>query len=234
MSLTYDALEDCIAMLKDGWTAGTQLPDIKALWKEKAFLTFASDYCPKNPELKLILENTFDISSKINRKFKKFISNSDLYNFILGEEDLKRIETKLTNKPLSLKLLKNYYKRLKRKQFSLFENKKLISNGILREFSRVLFGEEKRIEARRKKRAAIKKLGSNSELTRFKGLGEISPSEFGLFIGDSMRLEPVMVRGKTSIKELLRYYMGKNTAERQGFIIDNLRIEEDILEEALA
>ena len=84
------------------------------------------------------------------------------------------------------------------------------------------------------KRAAIEKLGSNPEITRFKGLGEISPSEFGLFIGDSMRLEPVMVRGKTSIKELLSYYMGKNTAERQVFIINNLRIEEDILEATLA
>jgi topoisomerase-4 subunit B len=84
------------------------------------------------------------------------------------------------------------------------------------------------------KRAAIEKLGSNPEITRFKGLGEISPSEFGLFIGDSMRLEPVIVRGKTSVKELLTYYMGKNTIERQGFIIDNLRIEEDLLEEAHA
>jgi topoisomerase-4 subunit B len=84
------------------------------------------------------------------------------------------------------------------------------------------------------KRVAIKNLSGNPEITRFKGLGEISPSEFGLFIGDSMRLEPVMIRGKTSVKELLTFYMGKNTAERQGFIIDNLRIEEDILEEALA
>ncbi len=84
------------------------------------------------------------------------------------------------------------------------------------------------------KRIAIKKLGRNPEITRFKGLGEISPSEFGLFIGDSMRLEPVIVRGKTSVKELLTYYMGKNTIERQGFIVDNLRIEKDLLEEAHA
>ena len=83
------------------------------------------------------------------------------------------------------------------------------------------------------KEAAIKKLGGNPEITRFKGLGEISPGEFGLFIGDSMRLEPVIVSRKISIKELLTYYMGKNTADRQGFIIDNLRIEEDVLEEVI-
>ena len=83
------------------------------------------------------------------------------------------------------------------------------------------------------KEGAIKKLGSNPEITRFKGLGEISPGEFGLFIGDAMRLEPVIVTGKTSVKELLTYYMGKNTVERQGFIIDNLRIEEDALEELI-
>ena len=83
------------------------------------------------------------------------------------------------------------------------------------------------------KEVAIKKLGSNPEITRFKGLGEISPGEFGLFIGDSMRLEPVIVTGKTSVKELLTYYMGKNTLERQGFIIDNLRVEEDVLEKLI-
>ncbi len=83
------------------------------------------------------------------------------------------------------------------------------------------------------KDAAIKELGGNPEITRFKGLGEISPGEFGLFIGDSIRLEPVIVSRKISIKELLTYYMGKNTADRQGFIIDNLRIEEDVLEEVI-
>ena len=83
------------------------------------------------------------------------------------------------------------------------------------------------------KEKAIKKLGNNSEITRFKGLGEISPGEFGLFIGESMRLEPVIISGKTSIKELLTYYMGKNTSERQNFIIDNLRIEEDVLEDSI-
>jgi topoisomerase-4 subunit B len=77
---------------------------------------------------------------------------------------------------------------------------------------------------------AINTLGGKPEITRFKGLGEISPDEFGLFIGDSMRLEPVIIKGKTSVNDLLKYYMGKNTEERQKFIIDNLRVEEDELE----
>jgi len=84
------------------------------------------------------------------------------------------------------------------------------------------------------KQTAVKKLGGNPEITRFKGLGEISPDEFGLFIGDSIRLEPVIVRGKTSVQDLLTYYMGKNTEDRQKFIIENLRIEEDEVEETIA
>jgi len=84
------------------------------------------------------------------------------------------------------------------------------------------------------KDAAIDKLGGKPEITRFKGLGEISPEEFGLFIGESMRLEPIIIKGKTSIRDLLKYFMGKNTDERQNFIIENLRIEEDKLEEVYA
>ena len=84
------------------------------------------------------------------------------------------------------------------------------------------------------KQTAVKKLGGKPEITRFKGLGEISPDEFGLFIGDSIRLEPVIVRGKTSVKDLLTYYMGKNTEDRQKFIIENLRIEEDEVAETIA
>ena len=61
---------------------------------------------------------------------------------------------------------------------------------------------------------AIAKLGKNAEITRFKGLGEISPDEFEGFIGDDIRLDPLVLRGKTSIKKLLGYYMGKNTPER--------------------
>ena len=84
------------------------------------------------------------------------------------------------------------------------------------------------------KNAAINNLGGKPEITRFKGLGEISPEEFGLFIGESMRLEPIIIKGKTSVNDLLKYFMGKNTEERQNFIIDNLRIEEDELEKVYA
>ena len=83
----------------------------------------------------------------------------------------------------------------------------------------------------KEKNSAINNLGGKPEITRFKGLGEISPEEFGLFIGESMRLEPIIIKGKTSVNDLLKYFMGKNTEERQNFIIDNLRIEEDELEE---
>ena len=86
----------------------------------------------------------------------------------------------------------------------------------------------------KEKNAAINNLGGKPEITRFKGLGEISPEEFGLFIGESMRLEPVIIKGKTSVNDLLKYFMGKNTEERQNFIIANLRIEEDELEEVYA
>ena len=75
--------------------------------------------------------------------------------------------------------------------------------------------------------AAKEKCGKQAEITRFKGLGEISPDEFRGFIGPNMRLEPVILRYDFGIKELLEYYMGKNTMERQRFIIDNLRIEDD-------
>ncbi|MFC5270072.1 DNA topoisomerase IV subunit B [Adhaeribacter terreus] len=81
------------------------------------------------------------------------------------------------------------------------------------------------------KQAAIKKLGKNPEITRFKGLGEISPDEFGKFIGDNIRLEPVILRNETSIQKILTYYMGKNTPERQQFIIENLKIEKDLVED---
>ena len=77
---------------------------------------------------------------------------------------------------------------------------------------------------------AIKKI-KTPEITRFKGLGEISPDEFKGFIGNSIRLDQVTLRKEDSVKELLAYYMGKNTAERQQFIIDNLVIEEDRVEE---
>lgn len=74
---------------------------------------------------------------------------------------------------------------------------------------------------------AIRKVGANPEITRFKGLGEISPDEFKVFIGEEIRLEPVTVHKGDAIKQLLEYYMGKNTPERQEFIIDNLVVEKD-------
>ena len=79
---------------------------------------------------------------------------------------------------------------------------------------------------------AIKELGPDPEITRFKGLGEISPDEFVHFIGPDMRLEQVTLHKTDQVAKLLEYYMGKNTMERQNFIIDNLVIEEDIPEES--
>lgn len=81
------------------------------------------------------------------------------------------------------------------------------------------------------KQEAIKKLGNKPEITRFKGLGEISPDEFGRFIGEDMRLEPIILSKETPIQKLLAYYMGKNTPDRQTFIIDNLRVEKDVVVE---
>jgi topoisomerase-4 subunit B len=77
------------------------------------------------------------------------------------------------------------------------------------------YSDEERLDA-------LKKLGTNPEITRFKGLGEISPDEFKTFIGPEMRLDPVIISKDSGIKELLTFYMGKNTPERQEFIIDNL------------
>ena len=79
------------------------------------------------------------------------------------------------------------------------------------------------------KQTAMAELGAKPEITRFKGLGEISPGEFKLFIGDNIRLEPVML-GKEQIDALLEYYMGKNTPERQEFIIDHLKVEKDLID----
>lgn len=75
---------------------------------------------------------------------------------------------------------------------------------------------------------AIHKLGNKPEITRFKGLGEISPEEFGTFIGENIRLDPIILNKETKIVDLLTFYMGKNTPDRQIFIIDNLKIEKDL------
>ncbi len=81
------------------------------------------------------------------------------------------------------------------------------------------------------KRTAVGKLGKNPEVTRFKGLGEISPEEFEDFIGKDMRMDPVVLEDGVKVAQMLEYYMGSNTQERQEFIIENLRFEEDIVEE---
>lgn len=80
------------------------------------------------------------------------------------------------------------------------------------------------------RQSAISKLGGNPEITRFKGLGEISPDEFKNFIGKKIRLDPVSLSRSDAVADLLAFYMGKNTPERQNFIIDNLRVEEDLVE----
>lgn len=87
--------------------------------------------------------------------------------------------------------------------------------------TRYCYSEEERIKA-------INELGKNPEITRFKGLGEISPDEFKNFIGKDIRLEPVMIGKDTTIEQLLEFYMGKNTPTRQEFIVNNLKIEESI------
>ena len=84
------------------------------------------------------------------------------------------------------------------------------------------------------RQTAINKLGKNAEITRFKGLGEISPNEFAAFIGEDIRLEPVILRKETKIKDLLSFYMGKNTPDRQQFIINKLRVEKDLIHEEKA
>lgn len=81
------------------------------------------------------------------------------------------------------------------------------------------------------RRAALLKIGAKAEITRFKGLGEISPDEFKFFIGEDIRLDPVMLSKESTIDQLLEFYMGKNTPQRQEFIIDNLRVEKDVVKE---
>ncbi|MBU0487328.1 MAG: type IIA DNA topoisomerase subunit B [Bacteroidetes bacterium] len=110
----------------------------------------------------------------------------------------------------------------------------LVKNGHLYILQTPLFrvrNKQKTIYAYsdQERQKAIQELGTKPEITRFKGLGEISPDEFKHFIGPNIRLEPVRMRKADQIETLLEYYMGKNTPERQTFIIDNLRVEEDIV-----
>lgn len=108
----------------------------------------------------------------------------------------------------------------------------LVRNGHLYILETPLFRVRNKKETRycysdEERRDAIANLGAKPEITRFKGLGEISPDEFGGFIGENIRLEPILLKKDTSISGLLKYFMGKNTPERQQFIIENLRIEKD-------
>ena len=105
------------------------------------------------------------------------------------------------------------------------KNKKMLEDGKKSDFiTRYCYSDDER-------QKAISELGPDPEITRFKGLGEISPEEFAGFIGDDIRLEQVTLHKTDQVQKLLEYYMGKNTMERQNFIIDNLVIEEDRPEE---
>jgi topoisomerase-4 subunit B len=105
------------------------------------------------------------------------------------------------------------------------KNKKVLGDEKKTDFiTRYCYSEEER-------QKAIEELGPEPEITRFKGLGEISPEEFAGFIGPDIRLEQVTLHKNDQVQKLLEYYMGKNTMERQNFIIENLVIEEDRPEE---
>jgi topoisomerase-4 subunit B len=115
----------------------------------------------------------------------------------------------------------------------------LVKNGHLYILQTPLFRVRNRKEtiycySDEERKAAIAKLGPKPEITRFKGLGEISPDEFKHFIGKDIRLEPVILGTGSNIPEILSYYMGKNTQDRQDHIIGNLRVEKDVVEEAIA
>ena len=109
------------------------------------------------------------------------------------------------------------------------QNKILYGSDAKQVFTKYMDAINKNLDDKEKEEA-IKKLKNNPEITRFKGLGEISPDEFKHFIGPSMRLDPVILKNNSSIAEMLSFYMGKNTPERQNFIIDNLRVELDFVE----
>ena len=135
---------------------------INALWKERVFLTFAADYAPKNPWLKKRLNKKMLIPNRVLKEFKKFIRFYDLQFKVPGENDFKKMKDKFLDNPLSFNKYSNnssetvnrrlindieqYFNNLRNTQFSLLKNRKAIENGLLREFTRVLFNEEKRIE----------------------------------------------------------------------------------------
>ena len=122
--------------------------------------------------------------------------------------------------------VRNKRAKIKNKKAITAEDEKLKARGEKQKdyITRYCYSDEERIQA-------IQELGPDPEITRFKGLGEISPDEFAGFIGPDIRLEQVTLHKGDEVEKLLAYYMGKNTMERQNFIIDNLVIEEDIPEE---
>ena len=122
--------------------------------------------------------------------------------------------------------VRNKRAKIKNKKVISAEDEKLKARGEKQKdyITRYCYSEEERIQA-------IQELGPDPEITRFKGLGEISPDEFAGFIGPDIRLEQVTLHKGDEVEKLLAYYMGKNTMERQNFIIDNLSIEEDVPEE---
>ena len=122
--------------------------------------------------------------------------------------------------------VRNKRTKIKNKKIIEAEDKKLKERGEKAKdyITRYCYSDEERLEA-------IEALGPDPEITRFKGLGEISPDEFAGFIGPDIRLEQVTLQKSDEVEKLLAYYMGKNTMERQNFIIDNLVIEEDLPEE---
>ncbi len=122
--------------------------------------------------------------------------------------------------------VRNKRAKIKNKKVISAEDEKLKARGEKQKdyITRYCYSDEERIQA-------IQELGPDPEITRFKGLGEISPDEFAGFIGPDIRLEQVTLHKGDEVEKLLAYYMGKNTMERQNFIIDNLVIEEDIPEE---
>ena len=122
--------------------------------------------------------------------------------------------------------VRNKRAKIKNKKVIAAEDEKLKARGEKQKdyITRYCYSDEERIQA-------IQELGPDPEITRFKGLGEISPDEFAGFIGPDIRLEQVTLHKGDEVEKLLAYYMGKNTMERQNFIIDNLIIEEDVPEE---
>jgi topoisomerase-4 subunit B len=122
--------------------------------------------------------------------------------------------------------VRNKRTKIKNKKIIEAEDQKLKERGEKTKdyITRYCYSDEERLEA-------IEALGPDPEITRFKGLGEISPDEFAGFIGPDIRLEQVTLQKSDEVEKLLAYYMGKNTMERQNFIIDNLVIEEDLPEE---